>query len=332
MSTTQKIIVIAASVLLVCLIAAGIIIGANAGRYGSGPFGIFTAQAVQVDESAALDLSGVDTVNVECVSGRINITGGEPGAQLTGSVYTGAPKDHYLSVTRNGGTLTVKFDSDVIFPQTITANVVLSVALPDDAAVNLNVAGASADANISGLRTGSLKNMRVHSASGMAEITDCAGDSLNIDVTSGRINIGDLNFDSVGIGCVSGTISVQNVSGSATVTSTSGTVNVAGVLGEVSVTSTSGSVSITQPQQALHAVYANVTSGSVDVKLHESAAFDLNARSTSGGFSTDFDVTVSGSSGKSIVGSHVSGKVNGGGAAVSLNTISGGIRVSKISE
>lgn len=331
MSTTKKVLIIVGSVMLVCLIAAGIIIGTSYNRIGSnGWLGIFSSQSSSIEESAALDLSGVKTVNVDCVSGKIVISPGEPGAALSGSILTSNPKDNYLSVKKDGDTLTVKFDADMIFPQTINADVTLSVALPADAAVSLNISGASANTDLNGF-TG-LKDVRIDSASGAAYVKECAGDKLLINLTSGLIDVSSADFASVDSGCVSGNVNLSGISGSANVTSTSGTVRVSNVLGEVSINSTSGSVFLTQEQKSLKAIRIDVTSGGIDVKLNPDAAYNLNADSTSGGISTDFDVTVSGSAPDSFIGDSMAGKVNGGGELVDLNTTSGGIRISKISE
>ena len=67
-------------------------------------------------------------------------------------------------------------------------------------------------------------------------------------------------------------------------------------------------------------IHVALISGTIDVRLHPDAAFDLDVNTTSGGFKTDYDVTVSGSMSKKIVGEDLSGKVNGGGAKVDLST------------
>lgn len=330
MSTTKKVLIIVGSVMLVCLIAAGIIIGTSYSRIGGhGWFGFFSSQSKEIDESASLDLSGVDTINVECVSGNINIAPGEPGAKLTGSILTSSPKESYLSVEKNGSTLTVKFDTDIIFPQTISADVTLSVGLPADVMSNLNVSGASANTDLNGL---SLKDVEIDSASGAIHLSGCKGDSLKIDVASGSINVTSADFAGVSASCISGNVEIEDVTGAVTVSSTSGTIRVTDALGEVSVNNISGTVFVAQNQQELKAIHVGVTSGGVEVKLNPDAAFDLNVNSTSGGFHTDYDVTVSGSLAKKIVGEKVSGEVNGGGALVDLSTVSGGISLSKISE
>lgn len=328
MSTTKKVILIVGSVLLVCLICAGIIIGANAGNMnGQGLFGIFNSASFSIDESSDLDLSGVDTINVECVSGDINITSGEPNATLTGSIITANPKENYLSVSKEGSSLTVKVNTNGIFPQTISTNVDLNISLPEDVLTNLNVSGASADTEINGL---ALKDVHIESASGDIHTTNCTGELLSIGVASGSIQVTDSGFNDVNADCISGDIDVQNATGTVSVGSTSGTVRVTNAEGDVSVGSTSGNVYVTQEQEMISAIHVNVISGDVQVKLNPHAAFDINSESTSGDFSTNFDVTVSGNVSDRVIGEDFSGKVNGGGALIDISTVSGDIRVGKI--
>lgn len=348
MSTTVKIVLIVSSVLLVCLICAGIIIGTSFGRGGFGMlFGSLKGESFNVDESADLDLGGIDTINVHCVSGKIIVEEGDPHAALTGSVLSNNQKDSYLAVEKNGSTLTVKFDSNVVFPQTISSNVTLSVTLPKDVLANLNVTGASADAQITGL---DLQDMRVDTASGRTNVSFCTGDTLHIGAASGRINVSDAQFSRIDAGSTSGTVSIldsagdvsatctsgnvetENITGSVKAGSTSGTVRVTNVTGDVDIKNTSGSAYVLQEQKEIGDIHVGLISGTVEVKLNSDAAFDLDIESTSGGFSTDFDETVSGSMSKKVVGEDLSGKVNGGGAQVDLSTVSGGIRVNKISK
>ncbi len=327
MSTTKLIVLITCSVLLVCLICVGIIIGVNYGKNGGfGFFGIANGDSFNVDESAELDLSGIESINVECVSGKINIVAGEPGAMLKGNIITTNPKDQYLVVTKSDNVLTVKFDSKMTFPATISTDITLDVRLPKDVLTNLSVSGASADTDIIGLE---LMDIRISSASGAARITDCTGGNAQIDVASGRIEVRDSDIKSADLDCISGDITVENITGSVSAGNTSGTVNVTNAKGAVSVSNTSGGVFVTQTHDDISPIHVSVVSGGVKVNLPPKAAFDISAVSTSGGFHTDFDVTVSGSMSKKIVGADISGSVNGGGALVELSTVSGGISVQK---
>ncbi len=348
MSTTKKIVLIVSSVLLVCIICAGIIMATSFGKGGFGMlFGSIKGESQNVNESADLDLSGIDSINVQCVSGKIIIEEGKPHASLNGSILSSQPKDNYLAVEKNGSTLTVKFDSNMTFPATISANVTLDVSLPKDVLANLNVSGASADAEIRGLQ---LKDMRVDTASGITTISDCKGDMLHIGATSGKIDLSDAQFSRIDAGSTSGTVNItdvtgdvsanctsgdtviENITGSVTAGSTSGVVRITNTTGDVSITNTSGGAYVSQSQKEIGDIRVALISGTVEVKLNPETAFDIDAETTSGGFSTDFDVTVSGSMSKRVVGEDLYGKVNGGGPQVNLSTVSGSIRVNKLSE
>lgn len=330
MSTTKKIVLIVSCVLLVCIICAGIIMATSFGSGGFGMlFGSIKGKSLNVDENADLDLSGIDSINVQCVSGKIIVGEGKPHASLTGSILSSQPKDNYLVVEKNGSTLTVRFDSDMIFPQTISTNVTLDVSLPKDVLANLNVSGASADTEIRELM---LKDMRVDTASGITTISDCTGNALHIGAASGKIDLSDAQFDRIDASCTSGTVNIENITGSVTAGSTSGVVRVTNVTGDVSINNTSGGAYVSQEQKDIGTIHVALISGTVEVKLNPETAFDIDAETTSGGFSTDFDVTVSGSMSKKVVGEDVSGKVNGGGPQVNLRTVSGSIRVNKLSE
>jgi len=70
---------------------------------------------------------------------------------------------------------------------------------------------------------------------------------------------------------------------------------------------------------------AALSSGSVNLSLDPQAAFTLNARTSSGSVTCDFDVLVSGGTDRN----KLEGDVNGGGAAVKLTTSSGSVNVIK---
>ncbi len=327
MSKTTKVVLIVTAVLVVCIIGAAVTFGIM--YNSSGPLnwkGVFTSNTIDLDESADIDLSGVERLNIENVSGRIFVKTGEPHATLTGRIMTNTDQEEFLSVENEGGTLTVKSALDTIYPHYISGDMVLTVYLPEDMALDTSVSSASASTEIGGIRFGSLS---VNSASGAVDIRDCAGSALKINVTSGGVQAGNLEFDNVDVYCTSGSVTVDGVSGSVKAGSTSGAVRVANVMGSVEIGNTSGSATVIQPQTGIQPIRVNSISGSIKVVLNPEAAFDLDVNTTSGGFSSDFDITVSGKLSKNVVGEDLSGKVNGGGTIVELSTVSGGISLNK---
>ncbi len=327
MSNTTKVVLIVTAVLVVCVMGAAITIGILSAQ--GAPFsirGLLGTNTIDLDESAQLNLDGVRQLNIENVSGRIIVKPGEPRATLTGRIMTNTEQKSFLTVKDEGGTLTVRSDFDTIYPYFINGEMVLTVYVPEGVMIDTSVSGASASTEIGGLQFGSLT---INSASGAVNITECTGSLLKIGVISGGVKVGNLSFDSVEINCTSGGISVDNVAGSVSVGSTSGAVRVSGVTGPVDISNTSGSATVTQPHAEIQPIRIHNISGGIKVNLNPDAAFDLEAKTTSGGFSTDFDITISGKYSKNVVGENISGKVNGGGASVELSTVSGGISVKK---
>jgi len=327
MSKTTKVVLIVTAVLVVCILGAAATLWAISNQ--NGPLnwkGLFQSATADIDESAPLDLGGVSHLDIENVSGRIIVKPGEPHATLTGHITTNTDKKTFLKVSSEDGSLTVQADYDTVFPSFINGDMVLTVYLPEEAGVITTVSGASATAEISGVNFGSLS---VHSASGTVAIADCGGGSLDIDVASGEVRVKNTGFSDADINCISGNITVDGAAGAVKVGSTSGSVQVGNVSGAVDVSNTSGSASVTLPQADIPSVSVHTVSGSVRLTLNPAAAFNLDVNTTSGGFQSDFDVTVSGKLSNKPVGEDISGQVNGGGADVTLSTVSGGIILTK---
>lgn len=326
MSTTKIVVLVVVSVLVVCLIGAGVVMMIGFG--GSLPKVLVRGGgvAVAIDEAADLDVGGVQNVNVRCVSGDIIIAQGEPRAELVGNVTTNEVKDAYLVVERDGGALTVRFDADTTFPGFLSGNVTMRVWLPRELVCDINVWGASAGVSVADMRFGVAT---FKSVSGAVTLEDCAGDTLDAGSTSGSVRIEGADFARVSVGSVSGGVAVSRVSGDLKVNNVSGAVYAGSVAGGVSIDNTSGSVHVDQPHKELQAIDVGTISGSVDIRLHDEAAFELSAKSTSGSLRTDFDVLVRGGQKRALVGSNTQGSVNGGGARVDITTVSGGIRVGR---
>ncbi len=323
MSKTTKLVLIVAAIMVVCIIGAAVTFGVM--YNGSGPLnwkGVLGSVTIDLDESADFDLDGVNRLNIENVSGRIYVKTGEPRATLTGHIRTNTDQEEFLKVENEGGMLTVKSDIDSVYPHYINGDMILTVYLPEDMGLDTAVSGASASAEIGGIEFGSLT---VNSASGSVDITDCAGSMLNVNVVSGGVQAGSLEFDTVKVNTTSGSVTVDGVSGSVKAGSVSGAVRVSNAAGSVEINNTSGSASVTQPQAGIQPIRIRNISGSINVTLSPDAAFDLDANTTSGGFTSQFDITVSGKLSKNIVGEDITGKVNGGGPIVELSTVSGGI-------
>jgi DUF4097 and DUF4098 domain-containing protein YvlB len=103
----------------------------------------------------------------------------------------------------------------------------------------------------------------------------------------------------------------------------SGGIHLDNVAGEVKARAGSGTIEIQGQQTGDWEMSSG--SGGIHVRLPENAKFNLMARTSSGGVSTDFPVTVQGT----VSRRELNGPVNGGGPTLRLHTGSGGIRIEK---
>jgi DUF4097 and DUF4098 domain-containing protein YvlB len=327
MNTTTKVVLIVAVVLVVCAIGAAVTLSIMVGRSGMPNWkGLLQSVVIDIDESAELDLSGVNNINIENVSGRIIVAPGEPRATLTGRITTSTDKKTFLDVQNVGGSLAVRADFRTIYPNFISGDMVLTVYLPEDIGVNTTISGTSSNADVSGIRFGSLS---VHSTSGTVKVSGCSGSSLDVGSTSGGAEVRDVSFGSMDVSSTSGSVTVDDAEGNLAADCTSGSVKVNNVTGAVDVGNTSGDVSVTLRQTQLKPVRIHSISGSIRLALSPDAAFDLDVDTVSGGFYSAFDITISGKKPGKVTGEDISGKVNGGGVFVELSTVSGSIDLVK---
>lgn len=123
---------------------------------------------------------------------------------------------------------------------------------------------------------------------------------------------------------ISGDVSVKSVRNDVAVHDVSGTVTTEGTVGSLDLGTTSGdivaSVSSVSPSQRFK-LYS--VSGDTTLRIPKRAPADLKANSISGDFSSNLPVR----SEMRTVGSQVDQKINGGGAQIALNTVSGAIKL-----
>jgi DUF4097 and DUF4098 domain-containing protein YvlB len=175
--------------------------------------------------------------------------------------------------------------------------------------VMLNTAGVLKAHAVSGdlTITGAARGVDCESVSGDLEIRLVKG-GAELKTVSGDILLEDSQGD-VEADVVSGDIDLIDISGADEVRakSVNGGVNYQGSL------SRDGSYTI-------HSL-----SGDVTLLIPGDSAFDLYAKSFSGDLKTDFEITLSGTLNKR----ELRGKVNGGGAELSLKTFSGDVHLKK---
>lgn len=323
MSKTAVIVIVFSSILLVCIIGVGIIIGlgyANEGGDGVFRWSNLFGEGTEVAETESLDLSGISELYIDCVSGDIDVIKSDNAkVTLTGHIWPAEEASDFLKVFKEGDTLTVKFDLKSK-PFGIRTDVHMSVYLPKENELDVKIKSSSGSIAVSDMQFGDLA---INSTSGNTKVTDCRGNDMDLRKSSGNTNVENADFNTIDINSTSGNIDVVNTPANITLDSTSGSTDISGATGSIHLRSTSGRVSVSVDGTQLKPIDIDSTSGSVKLYLDNGANFMLYAKAVSGRISSDFEITVKGtSSSKSI-----SGKSGDGGNEVNLRTTSGNIDI-----
>ncbi|MFD1468373.1 DUF4097 family beta strand repeat-containing protein [Hymenobacter caeli] len=123
---------------------------------------------------------------------------------------------------------------------------------------------------------------------------------------------------------------LRDLAGRIEVSLKSGDLRLLNVSGPVVANTISGDIQIKFGATPTQPSAVSSVSGDVDVTLPAAARISLSMRSISGEIYTDFDLSLGGGNGlRHVGGQTVEGRANGGGAALSLKTISGDIFVRK---
>ena len=111
-----------------------------------------------------------------------------------------------------------------------------------------------------------------------------------------------------------------------TLKTVNGRIKFSGDFASAALNSVNGGVDISQEAQLNGDLNVGTVNGGVSIELNRKSAFSVKARSVNGGIRCDFPVTIE----RHFVGSSLKGEVNGGGHKLTLETVNGGIRISKI--
>jgi DUF4097 and DUF4098 domain-containing protein YvlB len=122
---------------------------------------------------------------------------------------------------------------------------------------------------------------------------------------------------------VNGGIRVADVSGAVRAETTNGGVKASGVKGALTATSTNGGIDVQVLAVTSEGVSLETTNGAINLRLPGEAKGTISARCVNGGISvSDLDVAKTESSRRRLEGT-----LNGGGPAIRLETVNGGIKV-----
>ncbi|MCX6552026.1 MAG: DUF4097 family beta strand repeat-containing protein [Acidobacteria bacterium] len=130
----------------------------------------------------------------------------------------------------------------------------------------------------------------------------------------------------VGLDTVNGTIAIVGVRAGVKAETTNGNVEGRGLGNAVTASTTNGSIKVQMAEMGGDGVSLETTNGSIDLKLPEQAKATLSARCVNGGIGvSDLSFEKQGESTRR----KLDGTINGGGAAVKLETVNGSIRVGR---
>jgi DUF4097 and DUF4098 domain-containing protein YvlB len=130
----------------------------------------------------------------------------------------------------------------------------------------------------------------------------------------------------VNVATVNGSVNLTGVQASVKAETTNGSIEGSGLGGDIVADTTNGSVKLSVVGLGENGIRAETTNGSIELKLSEAVKATVSARCVNGGISVSdltFEKTGEGNRRK------LDGKLNGGGAPVSLETVNGSIRVSR---
>ncbi|MBN2245049.1 MAG: DUF4097 family beta strand repeat protein [Candidatus Aminicenantes bacterium] len=241
-----------------------------------------------------------------------------------------------IEVTEEGDALYIKTEYPKERIRSLNVSVDFWLTIPEGASININSVSGDVNAEKIGgaLKAGSVSGevtlmdirgtLIASSISGNVTV-EKAGSGADCKSTSGDVELKNIVGD-VDLNSVSGDILVQDIKGSIDAETVSGDIELMNVADaqEVKVKALSGEIVYEGDIKSNGRYYLQSHSGDVTLLIPGSSAFDIMAKSFSGGIDSEFDITVSGKFGKEIKGS-----VNGGGAEVNIKTFSGTIDLKK---
>ncbi|MFA7253381.1 MAG: DUF4097 family beta strand repeat-containing protein [Patescibacteria group bacterium] len=259
--------IIVAALLFVITFVAGLIVLGKTGSFEIG------GNKVEVSETKSASAAGIEKIEIEAVSERVNIIKTE-GADLRADLKTSKREgsDISLVVSRDESSKMIKVkverERKIVFFSNDWSGV-LDVYLPETYTGNISaktVSGEIESANISGL-----KDVSLQSVSGRIEIKgkDLGQGNLKLKTVSGRINAEQISgFMAIEAESTSGRIEFSNLTGPTNVQTISGRINLNydALKGYIKAKSTSGKIVIDLPENADYNFNFETTSGRLEDK------------------------------------------------------------------
>lgn len=274
-----------------------------------------------VDQSTSDKVDGLRVIDVSSVSAKFNIIPSDT-QEVKAHLYGTASVIPKLTAEVSGNRLQIKTE------------------YPNSIGVLLNFSNLTFDIEIPKTYSAEFK---ANTVSGPFDIHDFNFETMSIKSVSGKIVAKNITTKNTIIQTTSGTTELQNLKGSLSFKSVSGelTAKLTDNQDKVDISTTSGAIDITglgsdfnftSVSGALDADFAKVsgntrlhsTSGALHIKMPESSDFDLDFRTTSGGFKSSFPLTNNSNDNHKVIGT--SGK---GGHQIQADTVSGALELIK---
>lgn len=200
----------------------------------------------------------------------------------------------------------------------------------DDNRVTVNTRGASSGLLSLGRSMGRVDyfitvprdcSVRVHTVSGEVDVQDIDA-SVSVESVSGDTVVRNVHGD-LSATTVSGDLDIRDVMGALVVRTTSGDVEVRSArLRRFNLNSVSGDFSIETPLVAGEHYFAKTVSGDLHLTIPRTTGAMIQLRTTSGDVTCDLPAEIIRSGRR-----HWQGRINGGGATVEMNSVSGDLTI-----
>lgn len=240
-----------------------------------------------IEQRESIPMDGVNKIHIQSVSSRINIKSG--GDEIVGELighYTSLNGEINLKTEMKGDTLIIKTEYT---PKANIINIIpytnleLNVIIPEEYMNSLTADTVSDRINMKNLPN--------------------SFNRVNIETTSGKIEVINLNAESLTLHTVSGSILADGISSPVKIDTVSGRSTVI--------------------MNDMYDIDMETVSGRCELTVPSDSSFYINYSTVSGGFKSDFDITVKDLNNRKSF----NGKVGDGGSNVNIETVSGSFNI-----
>lgn len=237
----------------------------NAGRYSAG--------------SGEIPADQVKDIDINWVDGAIDVTVYEGDTvQFTESSSVNLKKEEQLHYYNKNGRLMIQYQASAKSPISFFAversfDKDLEIRIPKELAAKLGI-------------------LYIDTVSSQTNISDVNAESMEYDATSGDVTLTDCSAARLEFDCTSGSLigSSLFISGKLTADTTSGDVRIEGRVENLEFESTSGSLEF-DSDVCPKKISTDCTSGDITLTIPENDGFDCLWDTTSGDFTSDFEMS-----------------------------------------